>query len=340
MVRAMGLPGRIRLFHGASSVCGQWIPDATVGVRAGQMGVLVALAGAGCAPMARADAPLPELVPAAAWRAEAPVGRAADATRRNLVPGDSLRFGDLGLRVVAAGAEPPTSLATLALSHGGEAAEVRVAAGAAVRWGGHRVAVLSVRGEGELGAGLVELEVATLASLPAHIAASDTAGGAEMRLRIPHRITHVTLHHTGSPEPLRPGDDPVERLRGLQRWGRTDRNWWDVPYHFLIDLDGRIYEGRDWRYMGETNTAYDPRGHFLISVIGNYALQEATPAQLEAITALMAWAVARFDVPLDRIGGHYDYAATTCPGTHLVRYLEDGTIRRGVAARLGRGARP
>jgi hypothetical protein len=231
-------------------------------------------------------------------------------------------------------------MATLAVSHGGEATEVRVEAGAAVRWQGHRIAVLSVRDEGELGAGLVELEVATLASLPAQIAASDTAGGAEMRLRVPHRITHVTLHHTGSPEPLRPGDDPVERLRGLQRWGRTDRNWWDVPYHYLIDLEGRIYEGRDWRYMGETNTAYDPGGHFLISVMGNYELQEATPAQLESIAALMAWAVSRFDVPLDRIGGHYDYAPTTCPGTHLRKYLEDGTLRREVEARLGLEPRP
>jgi hypothetical protein len=37
---------------------------------------------------------------------------------------------------------------------------------------------------------------------------------------------------------------------------------------------------------------------------------------------------------LDRIGGHYNYASTTCPGTHLRKYLEDGTLRRMVAERL------
>jgi hypothetical protein len=37
-----------------------------------------------------------------------------------------------------------------------------------------------------------------------------------------------------------------------------------------MDLDGGIYEGRDYHYMGETNTSYDPGGHFLISIIGNY----------------------------------------------------------------------
>lgn len=65
-----------------------------------------------------------------------------------------------------------------------------------------------------------------------------------------------------------------------------------------------VYEGRDYHYMGETNTTYNPQGHFLISVLGNYNLQEPTPMQIEAITDLMAWAVAEFNVPLDRIYGH------------------------------------
>ena len=118
------------------------------------------------------------------------------------------------------------------------------------------------------------------------VAASERAGGAELRLRIPHRITHITLHHTGSAEPLRPDDDPVQKLRGLQSWGASDRNWWDVPYHFLIDLDGNVYEGRDWRFAGETNTTYDPAGHFLITVIGNYERQQPTPAQIAYATPI------------------------------------------------------
>jgi hypothetical protein len=48
----------------------------------------------------------------------------------------------------------------------------------------------------------------------------------------------------------------------------------------------------------------------------------------------MAWAVARFDVPIERIGGHYNYAGTSCPGEQLRKYLEDGTFQRMVRARL------
>jgi hypothetical protein len=48
----------------------------------------------------------------------------------------------------------------------------------------------------------------------------------------------------------------------------------------------------------------------------------------------MAWAVRKFDVPLDSIRGHYQYAQTGCPGKNLRKYLEDGTFRRMVEARL------
>ena len=283
----------------------------------------------------------PAIVPGAAWRASPPLGYAADAARRNKRAGDSLAFRDLTVTVLATAVDSsgaqPADVARLRLALGDSAEERTAREGSAFNWKGFHVAVVAVYGQGELGAGLVALEVATVASLPPHVAASDSAGGAAMRLRIPHRITHVTLHHTGSAEPLRPEDDPAEKLRGLFTWGARDRNWWDVPYHYLLGLDGRIYEGRDWRFTGETNTTYDPGGHFLISVIGNYERQEATPAQLAAIADLMAWALREFDLPLDRIGGHFHYADTGCPGRHLRRYLEDGTLRRMVADRLGQG---
>lgn len=301
----------------------------------------LAAASLSCATLRSSGRDLPsEVIPHGAWDATPPVGYAADATRRNLRPGDSLRFRDVTMRVVRtrvdSSSSTPVEYVSLRMARGGLAEEREVREGSAFNWQDHHVAVVAIYGPGELGAGLTAIEIGTIASLPRAVIASDSAGGAALRLRIPHRITHVTLHHTGSAEPLRPDEDPAAKLRGLQSWGASARNWWDVPYHFLIDLQGRVYEGRDWRYMGETNTTYDPSGHFLISVIGNYGRQESTPAQIQAIADLMAWAIDRFDLPLDRIGGHYNYAETSCPGQHLRKYLEDGTFRRLVAERVGR----
>jgi hypothetical protein len=284
------------------------------------------------------QAPRPAVIPHAAWEQTPPVGHAADATRRNKASGDSLTFRDvtvtvLGTQVDSTGTAP-VDVARLQLHAGATVEERAVREGAAFNWNGYHVAIVAIHGPRELGAGLVAIEIATVASLPPHIAASDSAGGAAMRLRIPHRITHVTLHHTGDSRTLEPHEDPAVRLRNLQAWGARDRNWWDVPYHYLMGLEGQVYQGRDHRYVGETNTTYNPEGHFLISIIGNYERQEPTQAQVESIATLMAWAVSEFDVPLDRIGGHYNYANSGCPGKHLRKYLEDGTFRRMVEERL------
>lgn len=302
---------------------------------------LVALYGCASSPR---PAPVheqpPGVIPHTQWEAQPRLGYSADASRRNRKAGDSLTFRDLTVAVVETRTDStgatPVDRVRLRLSAAGTEEHRLAREGEAFNWRGFHIAVVAIYGPGELGAGLVALEIATVASLPPHIAHSDSAGGAAMRLRIPHRITHVTLHHTGSAEPLQPHEDPVAKLRGLQSWGASARNWWDVPYHYLLDLDGRVFEGRDWRYMGETNTAYDPAGHFLISMIGNYERQQPSPRQLEAIADLMAWAVRKFDVPVSRIGGHYNYATTGCPGTHLKKYLVDGTFRRMVEARLTR----
>lgn len=280
------------------------------------------------------------MIPHAQWESQPRLGYAADGSRRNKRPGESLSFRDLTVAVIGTSIDssgaPPADVVSLRLSLAGTGEERTAREGSAFNWRGFHVAIVAIYGPGELGAGLVALEVATVASLPPRVAVSDSAGGAAMRLRIPHRITHVTLHHTGSAEPLQPHEDPVAKLRGLQSWGASARNWWDVPYHYLLDLDGRAYEGRDWRYMGETNTTYDPGGHFLISMIGNYERQAPSPRQLEAIADLMAWALRKFDLPVERIGGHYNYANTGCPGQHLRKYLEDGTLRRMAAERLAR----
>ncbi len=289
-----------------------------------------------CSPYRRALPPA--VIPHARWEATPPLGHTADAARRNRRTGDTLSFHDLTVVVretrVDSSGPKPIDRATIELVSGPRRETRTVREGEAFNWGDHHLAVVAIYGPGELGAGLVALEVGRLASLPSRVANATTAGGADLRLRIPHRITHVTLHHTGDAQILRPTDDPAQRLRNLQAWGARDRNWWDVPYHFLMGLDGTVFEGRDWRFMGETNTTYNPGGHFLISIIGNYDKQEPTPAQLEAIAELMAWALKRFDLPIDRIGGHYHYAETGCPGVHLRTYLEDGTLRRMVATRL------
>ena len=65
-----------------------------------------------------------------------------------------------------------------------------------------------------------------------------------------HTISRITLHHQGVA--FGRDQDPQQYLRDLQSWSRTTKGWIDVPYHYMIDLDGRVYEGRDIRFAGDT----------------------------------------------------------------------------------------
>jgi len=150
-----------------------------------------------------------------------------------------------------------------------------------------------------------------------------------------HQPYCITLHHSGVEFT---GDRSTpEYLRGLQFWSRRDRPWPDIPYHFLIDLEGEIWEGRPIQYVGDTATHYDPTGHILVSLIGNYEVQEVRPCQLRALIRLLAWLCWRYDIPPERIKSHRDYVPSTdCPGAHLYRFLKDGSLIEQVRQKLRR----
>jgi hypothetical protein len=176
-----------------------------------------------------------------------------------------------------------------------------------------------------------------LADVGSRIVSVAQWGGTPADPALAHKqaITHITLHHQGEPFP--PGNDPVAYLRKLQTWSRTSRHWLDIPYHYIIDLDGRVYEGRRIDYAGDTNTEYDPTGHALIEVVGNFEEVQPNQQQLDAVVDLMAMLAVKYKVPVDKIAGHKDYSKqTVCPGANLDRYLQNGYFRDQVALRLQR----
>jgi hypothetical protein len=147
-----------------------------------------------------------------------------------------------------------------------------------------------------------------------------------------HTISRITIHHSGV---FFPEDrDPVDYIRHLQDWSRSERSWIDIPYHFMIDLEGKVYEARPLNYPGDTNTDYDPRGHALICVIGNFEEQSVTQAQWTSLVHLTSYLARTFHVPIDSVRSHKDYTETLCPGKDLYQYLKSGELQKQVLREL------
>jgi hypothetical protein len=128
------------------------------------------------------------------------------------------------------------------------------------------------------------------------------------------------------------------RIRSYQTY-HQESGWPDIAYHYLIDANGHIYEGRPVSARGDTFTEYDPTGHFLVCCDGHFDQQSIPVTQLASLADVLAWASVRFGVAPATIAGHRDYAATTCPGSDLAGLVADQTVEAMVQERIAAGVR-
>lgn len=106
-------------------------------------------------------------------------------------------------------------------------------------------------------------------------------------------------------------------VRAHQAFHMDHRGWSDIAYSFLIDADGRIFEGRGAGVAGGHTAGDNTRSH-AICLLGNFEHRHPTPAALDALVELarhgrdQGWWV-------PTLGGHRDApgASTACPGRHL-----------------------
>lgn len=143
-----------------------------------------------------------------------------------------------------------------------------------------------------------------------------------------HTPKNITIHHAGVE--WKNTSTPIKSVKGLQEYGQKEKNWPDVPYHFIIGPDGTIFEGRSVDYAPDTNTDYDVHGHIGIEIMGNFEVQRVSEGQLDSLVKLTAWLAQKYNIGADHIGGHKDIAKgqTVCPGKDLYRYVEDGSITK------------
>lgn len=156
-----------------------------------------------------------------------------------------------------------------------------------------------------------------------------------------HEPLYITIHHTDVEQQKNvPIDQKMLKLQEFsQRIGRYATGgikpaWPDVSYHFYIDPHGQIAEGRNMEYSGDTGTNYDPNGHILIALEGNFEKEQPSPNQLQSLENLTCWLTYIWNITPSNIKGHKDYANTSCPGENLEDKIPE--LRRRMADHLNR----
>lgn len=149
-----------------------------------------------------------------------------------------------------------------------------------------------------------------------------------------HKIEFITIHHTATPQ--KPETLIGTKMRNLQAFSQREEKlasgklkpvWFDIPYHYYLAVDGQIAEGRELKYVGDTNTEYDPTGHALIVLEGSFSTEQPSAGQIDSLKKMVAWLSRKYKVPPAKIKGHSDYATTACPGENLKKLLPE--LRQG-----------
>ncbi|HVE47414.1 MAG TPA: N-acetylmuramoyl-L-alanine amidase [Acidimicrobiales bacterium] len=177
-----------------------------------------------------------------------------------------------------------------------------------------------------------------------------TAWGADESLRTGRQshapVRKLVVHHTAT---TNADPDPAATIRAIYTFHTRTRGWDDIGYNFLVDAQGRVYEGRYARTYaaGETPTGEDTDGNAVvgahaegvntgsvgIALLGDFIATGPTAAAVGALKSMLAWEVDRHYIDptasdrytrtdgsvitFPNISGHRDTRATDCPGDSL-----------------------
>lgn len=150
-------------------------------------------------------------------------------------------------------------------------------------------------------------------------------------------VHHTAVAVTGDKRPA------AERVRAIYSYHAVNRGWGDVGYHFLIDEDGRIYEGRAGGERVVGGHAYcNNIGTVGVALLGNFETEKPPLKQIQSLQWLLADLAETYDIDLRSSGtvfhgaafepvvGHRDLSATACPGYFVAGTLSQ--VRAHVAA--------
>ncbi len=156
-------------------------------------------------------------------------------------------------------------------------------------------------------------------------------------LRWPNRysteVKLLVVHHTAQ-ELQKDTRSGVELMRALYTYHAKSRGWGDIGYHYVIDENGKIYEGKAGGDFVVGGHVYcNNVGTVGIALMGNFETSAPPQAQAKALQALLVTLGDRYKIDLSEnttyhgitrppVVGHRDLLSTDCPGGILYAALD------------------
>jgi len=156
-------------------------------------------------------------------------------------------------------------------------------------------------------------------------------GIASRNINAMNGVKKITIHHEGwtlfTTTSLTATHNRIEKIRQTHT---RDRGWADIGYHFIIDRQGRIFEGRSLAYQGAHVKENNPN-NLGILVLGNFEKQQPSAKQVAALGQFTQQMMRTHRVPASHVRTHREIKPTECPGRNLQAQVDKLRRARTIA---------
>lgn len=140
-------------------------------------------------------------------------------------------------------------------------------------------------------------------------------------------IDEVIIHCADTRPAWLSGANSIEKVKEIRRWHVEERGWSDIGYHFIIDRDGTVAEGRPVEAPGAHVKGHNTNSIGICLLGGHGSTRNDkfednfTDAQDKALRNLLQRL--KIEHPeIRKISGHNEYANKACPGFNVGRWLK------------------
>ena len=146
------------------------------------------------------------------------------------------------------------------------------------------------------------------------------------------QITEIIVHCSATRPDWMQGMSFAAKVSEIARWHMSPpRNWRAIGYHYLIDRDGALANGRPLEHAGAHVKGRNATT-IGICLLGGFGSAETdqfsehfTAEQKKTLLKLIEELRERFgDIP---VSGHNQYAAKACPGFNVPDFMKDNAPR-------------
>lgn len=113
---------------------------------------------------------------------------------------------------------------------------------------------------------------------------------------------YIGLHHSGG----------IRTIQEYHQMHIQEKGWAGLGYNFIVDLEGKIYKGRDPKYIPAGVLGHN-KDSLHICAIGNFENMVMPDVQKEAIKWLVVYCITTWPT-IKSAKGHKELMATDCPG--------------------------